>query len=63
MQENEERCPVCDESYAEEDEYGNPLCECLCSFCSDAKPTTTVRGEWVCKTCKKQHDEEPEDWM
>lgn len=59
----EEYCPLCDESYEEEDEDGNPLCECLCSFCSDAKPTTTVRGEWVCKNCKKQHDEEPEDWM
>lgn len=60
----EEYCPACDESYEDEDEDGNPLCECNCSFCHDAKPTTTtVRGEWVCKKCKKQHDGEPEDWM
>jgi len=57
-------CPLCDESYdAVDDKWGDPLCECLCQFCFDAKPTDTVRGEWVCTTCKKEHDNEPEDWM
>ena len=59
----DKECPVCDESYNAVDEYGDQLCECLCAFCSDAKPITTVRGEWVCKTCKNEHDNEPEDWM
>ena len=60
---SDKECPVCDESYNAVDEDGDQLCYCLCEFCSDAKPITTVRGEWVCKTCKNEHDNEPEDWM
>jgi|DEB0MinimDraft_6_1074348.scaffolds.fasta_scaffold07053_4 hypothetical protein len=50
-------CQKCDNRYKSD-------CECYCAWCKKDTPLfNVVRGEWVCENCKKQHDEEPEDWM